>query len=158
MTRPRSHSQAGFTLIELLIVVAIIGVIAAIAIPNLLSAVQRGKQRNTMGNMRTIATALDAYVVDNDNYPNYSGTASLLISSLESTYLKNVPTTDGWGNNLIYAKLDPATDGSEYILWSLGQGGIDDGNNGDDGPTTSFEADIVIFDGAFTQWPEGAQQ
>ena len=38
------------------------------------------------------------------------------------------------------------------------KGGGDDGNNGDDGPTHDLTADIVIFDGRFTQYPEGLQQ
>jgi type II secretion system protein G len=59
----------GFTLIELLIVVAIIAILAAIAIPNFLAAQTRSKVSRVRSDMRTAANALESYRVDNDNYP-----------------------------------------------------------------------------------------
>src|SRR5712691_5527477 len=93
-------SQKGFTLIELLIVVAIIGIIAAIAIPNLLNAIDRGKQKRTMADMRSIGTAVESYAVDNNFYPkNLSNAPAATISQQVSPiYIKTVPTTDGWNN------------------------------------------------------------
>jgi len=58
-----------FTLIELLIVVAIIAILAAIAIPNFLDAQIRGKFARAVSDMRTLATAVEAYAVDNNDYP-----------------------------------------------------------------------------------------
>lgn len=59
----------GFTLIELLIVVAIIAILAAIAVPNFLEAQTRSKVSRVKADMRTVATALEAYCVDNSSYP-----------------------------------------------------------------------------------------
>ncbi len=60
--------QRGFTLIELLIVVAIIAILAAIAVPNFLEAQVRAKVSRTKTDMRTLATALEAYRIDNNKY------------------------------------------------------------------------------------------
>ncbi len=59
----------GFTLIELLIVVAIIAILAAIAVPNFLEAQTRSKVSRCKADMRSIATALEAYSVDYTKYP-----------------------------------------------------------------------------------------
>lgn len=63
------NKRHGFTLIELLIVVAIIAILAAIAVPNFLEAQTRAKVARCLEDMRTLATALESYLVDNNKYP-----------------------------------------------------------------------------------------
>lgn len=64
--------KRGFTLIELLIVVAIIAILAAIAIPNFLQAQTRAKVSRVQADMRSIATGLESYYVDHNEYiPDY---------------------------------------------------------------------------------------
>ncbi len=62
-------NQRAFTLIELLIVVAIIAILAAIAVPNFLEAQTRAKVSRVKADMRTVATGIQSYGVDNNNYP-----------------------------------------------------------------------------------------
>lgn len=130
--------EKGFTLIELLIVVAIIGIIAAIAVPNLLTAIQRSKQKRTMADLRAIGTALGSYQTDYDMYP----TAALGDFSYDQiggatvgpTYYKG-SVNDGWGNTYRYI-----SNGNSYTLCSQGKntslGGAD------------FNADVMHIDGA----------
>lgn len=63
------RAAGGFTLIELLVVVAIISILASIAMPNFLEAQTRAKVSRVKADMRTLATALESYRVDNNNYP-----------------------------------------------------------------------------------------
>ncbi|MGI8906914.1 MAG: prepilin-type N-terminal cleavage/methylation domain-containing protein [Candidatus Sumerlaeaceae bacterium] len=66
---PGGKIHRGFTLIELLIVVAIIAILAAIAVPNFLEAQTRAKVSRVKADMRTVATALESYRVDDNKYP-----------------------------------------------------------------------------------------
>ncbi|MFN7966905.1 MAG: prepilin-type N-terminal cleavage/methylation domain-containing protein [Acidobacteriota bacterium] len=146
------RKDRGFTLIELLIVVAIIGIIAAIAIPNLLNAIDRGRQKRTMADVRSIGTAIESYSVDNNFYPNETGNVNNQLDQwLEPIYIKKCPDTDGWNNDLQYT--DTATG---YTVESYAKNGTDDADTG--GKTTDFDDDIIFSDGAFIQWPEGQQQ
>jgi type II secretion system protein G len=159
------RNSKGFTLIELLIVVAIIGIIVAIAIPNLLNAIQRAKQRRTMGDERSVATAIEAYGVDYNRYPPAAGytlgtlgygTAQLntkITNYVSPTYIKVCPEKDGW-NSWFMCSVD--TNGQNYILVSAGKDGTLS-TPSSWGPTTDFNADICFSNGVFVNYPEGVQ-
>jgi type II secretion system protein G len=150
----RMKRQKGFTLIELLIVVAIIGIIAAIAIPNLLNAINRGRQKRTMADIRSIATAIEAYSVDFNFYPRVSIVLPTQIESyITPTFIKRLPLTDGWNQTL--ALLMDGT-GQSYTIQSAAKGGRLEGTP-TGGPKTDFGDDIVFSNGQFYQWPEGMQ-
>jgi general secretion pathway protein G len=145
--------DTGFTLIELLIVVAIIGIIAAIAIPNLLNAIDRSKQKRTMADMRSIGTSCEEYSIDNNFYPVLTTQAAVsgISANLEPTYIKVVPTKDGWNWDIQYGS---ATGGSSYTVRSLGKDGT---KNGAGGQTQDFNCDIIFQVGQFTAYPSGIQ-
>ena len=140
----------GFTLIELLIVVAIIGIIAAIAIPNLLNAIDRGKQKRTMADLRSIGTAVESYAVDANVYP-VAATAAALQLAVQPIYIKSMPLNDGWGNLFVVDSTTVA-----YTLSSNGKDGI--ATSCAPLTTNTFISDICFTGGQFTRYPAGQQQ
>jgi general secretion pathway protein G len=146
--------QKGFTLIELLIVVAIIGIIAAIAIPNLLNAIHRGRQKRTMADMRTIATAVGAYGTDNAFYPRDIADIGTLASYISPIYIKTFPNKDGWGGVYYFATDSP---GSNYTLISYAKDRLAGTMPLQDTKTQNFDCDIISTNGVFLQYPEGTQ-
>jgi general secretion pathway protein G len=167
----RTKKSKGFTLVELLIVVAIIGIIAAIAIPNLLDAMNRSRHKATAGDIRTIGTGVESYKIDNFGVavnrggPEDVGAAGGLNSFLAGMdYLDNPPTVDGWGMPIMYANRD--TNPALYAMGSGGSDGPADGGMATVGDLTTgdlttvpdnyadrtsrrWECDICFADGQF---------
>jgi len=129
-------------------------IIAAIAIPNLLNAINRGRQKRTMSDIRSIATAIEAYSVDFNFYPKVTATVVTQVETyIMPTFIKRLPTNDGWNQTLA---LFMDTTGQSYTIQSAAKGGaLDAAPTG--GPKTDFADDIVFSNGQFFQWPEGMQ-
>lgn len=142
-----------------LVLIAVLGIVAAIAIPNFLNAVNRGRQKRTAADLRTIAVAIDTWAVEHGTYPP-AGTASELPGFLAAPAAE-LPMTDGWGHALAYScwQEDPASPGCDsYVMVSPGADGVLEHTRLEEYPrdlitTERFDADIVLRDGAFVQLP-----
>ena len=163
------NREKGFTLLELLIVVMIIGIIAAIAIPNLMTAIERSRQKRTMADMRNLATAWEARSVETGRFnaagsvvPGITDVVDIndLDSAISPTYIKAMPKTDGWKHpwelysSAPWGSTAPA---AAYAIISPGRDGRFSTQNATSGSTTNFDCDIVYSNGSFLQFPQGAQ-
>jgi type II secretion system protein G len=100
----RTNIRKGFTLIELLIVVAIIAILAAIAVPNFLEAQTRSKVSRAKSDMRTMATALETYRVDTNKYPIVDRITESLVGRIAVlttpvSYISTIPQDPFWKYN-----------------------------------------------------------
>ena len=168
MLRKRSR-ESGLTLIELLVVVAIIGVLSAAAIWNYLIAIDRGRQKKTMSDMRSIAQAWEARATDKGSYnaaaasgipdwPAEAVTFDQMATMLSPTYIRPLAKVDGWNRPFAFALDQPVgieTRADIYAIRSSGKDGIfQDSYTEQEFPGRSFECDIVYMNGTFVVRPK----
>ncbi len=136
----RMRSRDGFTLVEILVVIIVIAILATLVAPNVFQHVGRAKDSTAKAQMEMLGAAVDAYRLDNDQYPtteqglaalNTRPTVGPAPRDWRGPYLKkrDVPL-DPWGKPYVYRS--PGTANPEgYDLLTLGRDG-QEGGTGED--------------------------
>jgi type II secretory pathway pseudopilin PulG len=130
-------------------------VVAAIVVPNFLNALNRGKQKRAMSDLREIGIAMDEYY---ENYKSYPVGTSTRLSGIQAEFARahiyNLPLQDRWGGDFLYY-----SDGnSSYTIISTGKDHKLDGPNIYPSLIVEFNNDIVFSNGSFVTLPEGMCQ
>lgn len=120
-------NQKGFSLIELMVVVVILGILASIVVPKILSRPDEARVVKAKQDILALENALDMYKLDNGFYPSTDQGLSALVTKPTSSpeplnwkaYLKTIPK-DPWGREYIY--LHPGEHG-EFDIFTLGADG-----------------------------------
>ena len=132
--RPRGDGECGFTLIELIIVMTIIGLLTAIAIPSYLTSVKKAREAVLREDLHTLRGSIDSYTIDREKAPQS------LDDLVQAGYLKSMP-------------IDPMTNRSDTWITSQSdtlssitqmQGGIDDVHSGSEG--------LASTGGSYNSW------
>ena len=135
---PTRQREQGLTLIELLIVVAIIGILAVLLLPTALTAIQKTKQKATMKEIMTLATATADYITDKGAAPTAGGgnIDATYIALLVPFYVKAFSSVDQWNSPYqVYTGTDvagawglPSTGigVDDFLIGSYGRGGTEE--------------------------------
>lgn len=150
-----ARGDSGFTIIELLVVVAIIGILSAIAIVNYVNALDKAKQRQTIADIREMAMAWERYHIDHNTYavsaayvfPDEPVAYVDLLAAMVPNYSKTLHQFDGWGNSYEFA-----LDGDRYSIRSKGKDGVADDDYENPDPR-DYDTDIVFSSGSFVVYP-----
>jgi general secretion pathway protein G len=127
MANARPRREEGFTLIEIMVVVVILGILAALVAPNVISRIDDAQVSRAKGDIRAIESALQLYRLDNFRYPTTDQGLEALVNQpadpsirnwRKGGYLDKVPV-DPWGTP--YQYLNPGQSGSsEFDVFTLG--------------------------------------
>ena len=172
----------GFTLIELLIVVAIIGILAALLIPNALEAIQKAKQKSAMKEIMTVSTAAVDYITDNGTFTAIANSGPLTSGcnfqlAIATFYTKSIPINDPWntpyqvgagsaGAAAVMGVTPPGLGDDDFAMASFGRdkekGPIGVGDYKTDTPEagfynvtsmSSFNNDLLAWNGSWIAGP-----
>jgi general secretion pathway protein G len=171
--RKKMRSSAGFSVIEILLIVALIGIIFTILIPNLMDGLNKAIQKRTVADIHSIATGMMAFYTDMHGAAaagspvdigaydpiNHAEVTDLLVP----LYMDHLPKNDPWGNPFDYY-FGRVTEEYSYELAfgirSRGKYGVADAQAYAWGAfdPTHYDWDIVWLDGVFVTWPARPQE
>ncbi len=125
--RRTARARAGFSLAELMVVIVILGLLATIVVPNVLSYLGRANSTIAKTDINAICNAIDNYMINNASKAPDNLEVLTTKDEHGESYLKALPL-DPWKNPYVY---EPPTGGQDYRVVSYGQDGVQGGQGKD---------------------------